>query len=80
MFSTFEGCLNQEYEKRKKFWDGQIRKENRKSILTEKVSDTSTQSQVQFEAKLPHTKEPSRGEKKRSYRRITRRTSMKPKI
>jgi hypothetical protein len=78
--TTSEGCLIEEYEQKKKFPDGQIRKENRKSVFTRKVSKTSTQSQVQFEAELLHTKEPSIGERKRSYRRITRRASMKPKI
>jgi hypothetical protein len=53
--NTFEGCLSQEYEQRKKFWDGQIREENRKSIPTEKVREDSTQLQVQFEPELPDT-------------------------
>jgi hypothetical protein len=78
--NTFEGCLSQEYEKKKKCCNVQIRKENMKSIPTNKVRENSTQSQVQFEPELPDTMEPSTGRRKRSYRRITRRESIKPKI
>jgi hypothetical protein len=69
--NTFDGCLSQEYEKKKKFWNVQIQKENMKSISTDKVRENSTQSQGQFEPELPDTEEPSMGRKKRSYRRIT---------
>jgi hypothetical protein len=51
-----------------------------KSISTDKVRENSTQLQVQFEPELPDIKEPSMGRRKKSYRRITRRESMKPKI
>jgi hypothetical protein len=40
--NTFDGCLSQEFEKKKKFWNVQIRKENMKSIPTDKVRENST--------------------------------------
>ena len=77
---TFEGCLSQEYEKKKKCWNVQIQKENMKLIPTDKVRKNSTQSQVQFELELLDAKEPNTGRTKKSSMRIIQRESMKSKI
>jgi hypothetical protein len=74
--NTYEECLIQENDQ-KKFWYGHVQMENKKSLRSKKAGEHSTKSLIGLQPELDDVVEPPRIQRKKNYKRLTRRPSTK---